>query len=172
MKKILFVAVFVSALNAGALFHKGALSLGLGLGSGSVNYSGLSLSATSDYLVFGVGADYFVLDDLSVGFGVTSWFGDDPTIVQLSLPVTYYIDTKSKIHPYIGTFYRYTDYIGDVKYMNGITYNVESSDAVGVRIGIAYRVGFGYAGVGYVSEKNLDSKHVSGYPEFRIGFIF
>jgi hypothetical protein len=103
-----------------------------------------------------------VLDDLSVGLGIHAWVGEDPTLVQYTIPVTYYINTKTKIHPYFGGFYRYSDYSG----------NYQSYSSVGAKAGVAYRVGSGYAGMGYVYEKNLENDVNSGYPEFILGIVF
>ena len=119
MKKIAVIMLTVSALCAGGLFSVGHKNFGFSIGSSS-GYG-------HTYTVVGVNANYFVTDDLSVGAGYTGWFGSDPKINELNLPVTYYIPLEGNYKPYVGLIYRhifidkpYRDY-----------------DAYGGRVGIA-----------------------------------
>ena len=173
MKKLLTV-LFLTAtlLQADILFHKGALALGVGAGSGSVTYDTTYESRTKNYFIFGIGADYFVIDNLSVGVSLWNWSGESPNIMQYTVPVTFYFDTGSKISPYTGVYYRYTDYMGSYTDRFGNSYSFESTHAFGMRVGFAYRVDFGYIGIGFAGEKNIDDGTTMSYPELSVGVVF
>jgi len=167
MKKIFVALTLLSSLAFANQFGAGNKAIGITLGSGSVSYSVGPFSTVENYYIFGVNADYFVAENLSIGLGYRGWFGGDPTINQGTIPVTYYVPTNSKFRPYLGALYRYT-YINDDLY--------ENYSSVGARIGMAILFQNGYAGFGWVQEYRLDadslSDNTSGYPEVVIGFSF
>lgn len=173
MKKAIaaFLLTF-SFLQGDVLFHKGDVALGVGLGSGSVTYDTPVENVTNDYFIFGVEVDYFFIDNLSAGMSVWHWSGDSPSVTQYTIPLTYYLDTGSRITPYGGVFYRYTDYSGSIKDRFGNSYDVDGKHSGGVRTGVAYSVSFGYLGLGVAAEKSDDSGDTSIYPEFSVGFVF
>ena len=173
MKKIIAASLItVSLVQADVLFHKGAVALGVGIGSGSVTYDTYYSTTTKNYFLFGVSADYFVRDNLSVGASVWSWSGASPSIMQYTLPVTYYFDTDTKVSPYGGVYYRLTDYIGTYEDVFGNSYTAQTTNSLGVRAGIAYKVSFGYVGAGLAAEKSLEDGSTSIYPELSVGFVF
>ncbi len=160
MKKILLCCVLsFTLLQAGSLFQQGNLSLGVNAGSGNVH-----VGVSKDYFVVGVRGDFFVYDNLSIGIGVSSWLGNDPTITEVSVPVTYYFHTNMRFYPYFGGFYRYSYYSGD--------YNDLSYSSVGGRAGISYSTGRGYAGIGIVTEYNIETGENRTDPEVFAGIMF
>jgi len=173
MKKFALAALFACSLTqADILFHKGSIALGVGVGSGSVTYDTNIGSTTKNYFLFGVSADYFVMDNFSIGASIWNWSGASPTIMQYTLPVTYYFKTESNISPYSGLYYRLTDYSGTYHDNFGNSYSVDATNALGIRAGIAYKVSFGYLGVGIAGEKSLHDGSTTTYPEFTVGFVF
>ncbi len=173
MKKTVIIFLFLGSLLYGdVLFKKSSVLVGVLLGSGSIEYSSTSSSTTQNYFIIGVSGDYFVYDDVSIGFGVQQWMGDSPTLTQYTLPLTYYHDLNRDIYPYMGVLYRFNDYHGVYKDLFGREYSAEDTSLVGARVGVAYRVHFGYFGLGLISEYDLKNSQSSTYPEFVIGFIF
>ena len=173
MKRIVLASLLGATLvHSEVLFHKGDISLGIGVGNGSVSYEVPSGDITNDYFIFGVGADYFFMDNISVGVSLWHWSGDSPSVTQYTLPFTYYLDTGSRLSPYAGVFYRYTNYSGSLEDRYGIRYSVDATHSAGVRAGVAYSVSFGYLGIGIVAEKSSDGGETSTYPEMSIGFVF
>ncbi len=172
MKKILIILVLLSSLTFANQFGEGNKAIGITLGSGSVtlnetNHFGTIIKTNvEDYYILGVNAEFFVLENLSVGLGLRSWFGGDPTLYQGTIPVTYYIPTNSRFRPYLGAFYRYTYVSGDY----------ENYSSAGGRAGLAITYQSGYIGLGWVQEYYLDGDSLndstSGYPEMIIGFSF
>jgi len=113
MKKFIASLLFtVSLVQADVLFHKGNVGLSVGIGSGSVTYDTTYDNTTKNYFIFGLGVDYFVMDNFSVGVNIWNWSGESPNIMQYTLPTTFYFETQSRISPYTGVYYRYTDYMG------------------------------------------------------------
>ena len=173
MKKFAVSALLSASLLSGdILFHSGAVALGLGVGGGSVSYLTSHGSDSQNYFIIGFGADYFVIDNLSVGLSALGWLGSSPTIMQYTIPVVYYFDTNSRFSPYGGVFYRYTDYLGSYEDRYGNSYSPASYSASGFKVGVVYKVHFGYMGMGVVTEKNFDTQETSTYPEFTMGFVF
>ncbi len=166
MKKIAIALLLMASLLQADTFESGTASLGITGGSGSVSYSGTNFGYIENYYILGVNADYFIVDNLSVGFGYRLWFNGSPTIHQATVPVTYYVPTGSKFRPYLGAFYRYT-------YFDG---NVDDYNSAGGRLGLAILFDQGYMGFGWVQEYRLDANNLSddtsGYPEVTIGFSF
>ena len=165
MKKIFVALAVLSSLAFANQFGAGNKAIGVTVGSGSVSYSKGPFSSVENYYIVGVGGDYFVFENLSLGLGYRGWFGGTPTIHQGTIPVTYYIPTNSRFRPYVGAFYRYTYFNNDV----------ESYSSAGGRAGLAITFQNGYAGFGWAQEYRLDStleNDTSGYPEVIIGFSF
>ena len=137
---------------------KGDKQIGVTLGAGS-GYG-------SNYTIFGVGGYYFPIDGLSVGLGYRGWFGSDPGINELTVPVTYYIPLHQKFRPYAGVLYRRTF----------IDSPFEDYNTFGARVGVAMTLSpNSYISVGWVQEYydtcNTDDCS-NGYPEFAVGFSF
>ena len=162
MKNVIATLLLSLSLYGGS-FSAGTVGLGLSVGSGSVSYG---FHGTRNYVIAGVGADYFVIDGLAIGAGYRGWFGAAPTINQATIPITYYIPTGKSFRPYGGAFYRYTTFSDDTN----------SYSSAGVRIGGAMMFTGGYVGFGWVQEYYLDASdqgnNSSGYPEVVVGFSF
>lgn len=159
MKKLtLLPALLAISLHAEGMFSVGHKNFGFHVGS--------SNSYGNDYTVAGINANYFVTDNLSVGAGYSGWFGDDPKINELSIPVTYYITTQSSYTPYVGAIYRHT--FIDEPYED---YNV-----YGGRIGVAIQTGSNaFMTIGWVQEyfdSTSGEDDSRGYPEISVGFSF
>ena len=105
------------------------------------------------YFVIGGGVSYFVMDGLNVGLQLEAWTGGDPSIVKYTASTNYVFYQSSRILPYVGAFYRYTD-----------VENRDSLDSVGGRAGAYMKIGGnGYAGFGAVYESYLDcNPRISG----------
>jgi len=163
IKKVLLGLALVSSLVHADFFVKGNTSVGVVLGSGSVSYGPRH---TENYTIFGVNADYFVIDGLSVGLGYRGWFGGSPTKNQLTVPVTYYLPISEKFRPYAGVFVRETFVSGDY----------DNYESYGMRGGVTMTISRNsYIGVGVVQEYysidgNNDSSTTS--PEFILAFSF
>ena len=80
MKKIAISILLTGAVYAGGLF--------------SVGHKNISITAGSDtaygnsYTVMGIDLHYFVVDNISIGISYQSWLGDEPSINQVTLPIT------------------------------------------------------------------------------------
>ena len=164
--KFLWTLVLSATFLSAVPFESGSASLGVTVGSGSVGYSKGRVTRVENYYIAGISGDYFIYDNLSLGLGYRGWFGGSPTIHQLTAPVNYYIPTDTKYRPYVGAFYRYT-------YFDG---NVENYNSLGARAGLAILFKNGYVGFGWVHEYRLDANELtdnhSGYPEVMVGFSF
>ena len=161
MKKLIFTTLFVANLLYGeglsTLFSHGQKNFGFSVGSSS--------SFGNDYTVIGASFSYFVQDNLSLGVGYQGYFGDDPKINDLSLPVTYYYPLNEQYHPYIGAIYRHT-FISD---------GYDDYDVYGGRVGVAMTMGGNsFASFGWVQEHRSHGEidEDDGYPEANIGFVF
>ena len=164
--KYLVLLIISLTLIAAKPFGEKTASIGVTVGSGSVAYSLDGVTEVQNYYIAGVSGDYFVIENLSIGLGYRGWFGGEPTIHQLTTPVTYYIPTGTQYRPYLGAFYRYT-------YFDG---SVEDYNSVGGRAGLAIMFRSGYVGFGWVHEYRLSADDLtdnqSGYPEVVVGFSF
>jgi len=155
MKKIILL-LFATTL----LMHaEGAFSLGH-------KYFSFNISQDNDYTVVGAQVNYYMVDNLSAGVGVTTWLGDKPSITSFTLPVTYYMPLESSIRPYVGLFARYTLVSGDY----------DNYSSFGGRAGLVLDVSpstYTYAGwvqVKHNGDNLIDSSE--GYPEFGFGISF
>lgn len=123
------------------------------------------------YVTVGVGAGYFILKGLELGLDTQLWLGHDPFIADLSPGVRYvFHQTKSKVMPYLGVFYRYM-IINDPK--------IDNISSLGGRGGIYYQISrSGYIGGGVAVETitGCDEKKYGScydiYPELAFAFSF
>lgn len=159
MKKIVLIFILVASILRADPFEKGGLSLWILTGSGSVTYKKVIVSDTQNYSLFGLNANYYIVDNISVGLGYTAWFGGTPSIEQFTIPVTYYAYISERFRPYIGVYTRQTLIDSDV---------YDDYTSVGGRVGIAYLYrAKAYLGIGWMQDSE-DSSH----PEFVISFSF
>jgi len=157
MKKIILLLSATTLL----MHAEGAFSLGH-------KHFSFNISQDNDYTVVGAHVNYYMVDNLSVGAGVTAWLGDKPSITSFTLPVTYYMPLESSIRPYAGLFASYTLVSGG---------NYDNYSSFGGRAGLVLDVSpnsYTYAGwvqVKHNGDNNLiDSSE--GYPEFGFGISF
>ncbi len=159
-----FLTVLIVTLGLGPLllyadpFSKGQKHISLSISS--------SNSYNTTYTVLGVKANYFIVDNLSMGVAYRGWFGGSPSLHELSIPLTYHAPLHPTYRPYAGGFYRhsfiespYSDY-----------------DVYGFRIGMSMQLSpNSYSSFGWVQEYY---RHASGdgssrgYPEISIGLSF
>ena len=145
-KAALTVLVFTALLvfqgtSAGAAgrdaFSAGSTRLSVIIGNG--------YAFDDTYLVFGVGAAYFVADGLEVGLDFESWTGGNPGITKVSPRLGYVFNTAGALKPYAGVFYRRTMIEG-----------YDDLNSVGGRAGVYLMSGKGvYVGAGVVYESYL-----------------
>ena len=159
MKKILFsLLLTVGLIKADMLFTAGHKNFGFSMGS--------STGFGNDYTVAGANFNYFIQDNLSVGVGYLGYFGDDPKINQITIPVTYYYPISITSYPYAGIFYKHTF----------ISNPYEDYDVYGVRVGMAVRIGpRSYISAGWVQEyTDIDTNEDEwdGHAEISMGFTF
>jgi len=147
-----------SSLLTADIFVQGNKNFGVSMGA--------SHSYENDYAVLGINASYFIADNLALGAEYRGWFGGNPTINELSIPLTYFIPVNPSTHPYLGGFYRrsfieapYNDY-----------------DTYGFRAGAAFSMNpHTFMSFGWVEEyynNRFGGTSSSGYPEFTLGFAF
>lgn len=104
MKKMLAVLLFLIVSLQASEFEQGSLGLGISLGVGSMEVG----NETQQYTLAGGNVDYFVMDDLSVGFRYLGWFGGTPSLNEVSLPVNYYYPYSKSFRPFGGMFVKQT----------------------------------------------------------------
>jgi hypothetical protein len=110
MQKKLFTKIVMSLIlstsiaSAEGMFSIGHKNFGFTIGQDS--------AYGNNYSVLSINAHYFLVDNLSLGASYALWLGDDPTINQLTVPITYYIPLSLPFSPYLGAFYSHT-FIGD-----------------------------------------------------------
>ncbi|OIP54976.1 MAG: hypothetical protein AUK54_05010 [Helicobacteraceae bacterium CG2_30_36_10] len=163
MKKLLLGLLLLGGVSHAELFQQGNVGMGIIVGNGS----SLTREGTQNYTIVGVSADYFIVDDLSVGLGYMGWFGGTPTLNQVTLPITYYIPLDEKFRPYLGAFMRET-YISE---------GYDDYESYGAKAGVA--ISFSkksYLGIGVVQEFYGSGKYgdesSSTYPEIIFAFSF
>jgi hypothetical protein len=157
MKKIVLALLITTALFS-ALFEQGSKNVGVTMGAGS-NYG-------SNYTILGVNASYFIVDNVMTGLEYRGWFGGDPMINELSVPVTYFIPLHKKFLPYIGGFFRRT-FVDSSQ--------VDSYNVYGARVGVSMVTsGNSYASFGWVQEYYDTSYGDSSdcYSEIAVGLSF
>ena len=158
MKQTLFTLLLsASTLYASGLFSVGHKNFGFSIGQDS--------AYNNNYTVIGLNANYFPVENLSVGFGYQTWLGSTPSINQITLPLTYHIPLEMMYTPYIGTFYSHT-FIEDP---------YQDYDSYGGKIGLTMQtsqssyISFGWVHEIYDDGINSESR---GYPEVSAGFSF
>jgi len=110
--------------------------------------SGYAFNET--YFVFGIGANYYLIDGLNVGLSLESWSGADPKMVKVTPSAQYVFYQIPKLKPYIGAFYRRT-------YVDGLP----DINSAGGRAGVYLEAGRNaYIGAGAVYETYLDCNKV------------
>lgn len=164
IKKILVLPVSLLALAntspavAAGAFSKGATTIGIVAGSGT--------AFRDDYIIFGVGAGYYLIDGLELGIDVQHWFGGDPAITKVSPQIKYVFAQPKVVKPYIGAFYR-TTYIE----------NLDNENSFGYRAGAYFSGNNGvYIGGGIVYEEYQDCAAFvecsNTYPEILVSVSF
>jgi hypothetical protein len=157
MTKIVMGVLLTSTMYAGGIF--------------SVGHKNISITAGTDtaygntYTVMGIDAHYFLVDNISVGISYQTWLGDDPSINQITMPITYHIPLDIGFSPYVGGFYSRT--------MIGEDYN--DYDSYGGRVGITMQTSpSAYISFGWVHEVTENGENVSSrsYPEVSAGISF
>ena len=153
---LLFVFILSSNSYADGMFSVGHKNFSFNVGSGS--------AYGNRYTILGVNVNYFVKDNLSLGAGYTGWFGDDPKINKVSIPITYYLPLGDTIKPYLGGVYRHTFISSQNDY-----------NSYGARVGVAIANGGSFLRVGWVHEYHDDGdddNKAEGYPEISGGYSF
>ena len=165
IKKLIVVLLLLSAILNAELFKQSNLGVGLIVGGGSVT---TTKDGTQNYTIVGLNADYFVIDNLSVGIGYMSWFGSSPSLNQLTIPVTYYVPMNKKVRPYAGVFLRETF----------VSSGYKDYESYGGKVGAAMRLSpTSYVGVGLMAERYSSCSAwqedcSSVYPEVIFAFSF
>ena len=162
-KRIFLSLVFISSLSYAEMFKESDLGIGLAIGSGSITIA----QETQTYALLGLSAEYFVVDNFSVGLGILSWIGETPTLHQFTLPVNYYIPISGKFRPYAGAFLRETL----------VSEGFDNYSSYGAKLGVAYTLSKkAYIAFALVNEQyednNLYSQTSSSYPEITFAFSF
>jgi len=165
---LLSVSHVVTAASVGTggintAFSKNATSVGVVVGSGS--------AFNDDYIIMGVGANYYLAKGLELGIDVQHWFSGDPSITKVSPKITYVFTQPKVFKPYLGVFYRRTFY-GDY---NGRS--IDDQNSYGYRAGAYFssdnRV---YIGGGVVYEEYTDCNPAydcsTTYPEIIVTVSF
>ncbi len=159
IKKVLLVLAIVSSVVYADFFEKGKTSVGVVVGNSSTAYD--------NYVIAGVSADYFVIDNLSLGLGYRGWFGGTHNRNQITVPVTYYIPLSEKFRPYAGAFVRQTFVSSSI---------VDDYESYGMRGGLTMALSRNsYIGVGVIQEyysNGIFEDSSSTYPEFIFAFSF
>ena len=124
-------------------FSKNSTSLAFVVGSGS--------AFNDNYTVLGLGVGYYVANGLELGIDLQHWISGEPTITKISPQVRYVFTRPQVIKPYVGAFYRRTQF-GDY---NGI--ELDDRDSFGYRAGAYFSAQNGvYIGGGVVYEEFKD----------------
>ena len=159
MKKIiLIITILITNILAESVFSVGNKNFGFTLGS-STNFN-------NTYTVAGVNVNYFIADNLSVGTDYKGYFGADPKIQQITVPVTYHLPLENTTYkPYLGAFFNHTFLEEPFK-----DYNI-----YGGRAGFSIQTSINsFMSLGWVQEfrNSGDDIENQGYPEISAGFSF
>jgi len=160
-KTLLALLLSATAIQAGGIFSIGHKNFGVNIGQQN--------AYGNDYTVIGVNANYFLIDNLSMGVSYQTWLGDDPSINQITIPLTYHIPVEMAYRPFVGTFYSHT-FMGDDGSLNYRDY-----DSYGGRIGVTMQTSSSaYVSFGWVEEWYDDGINQSnrGYPQISGGISF
>jgi len=152
------VAASAGTGGLGAAFSKGATNISIVAGSGR--------AFQDDYIIFGVGAGYYVVNGLELGIDVQHWFSGDPSITKVSPQIRYVLTQSKAIKPYVGAFYRRT-----------FIDNLDDQNSFGYRAGAYFSGNNGvYIGGGIVYEEYQDCSQFidcsTTYPEILISVSF
>ena len=161
MKKIAISIILTSTIYAGGIFSVGHKNIGI--------VAGTDTAYGNNYTVIGLNAHYFVMDNLSMGISYQTWLGNDPSINQITVPITYHIPVDMAFRPFVGGFYSRTILGEDGEY----DYNDYNS--YGGRAGITMQTSpSSYVSFGWVQEFTENGEDVSsrGYPEVSAGISF
>jgi outer membrane protein W len=166
MKKFLLIVLLLlptftsRATFAGDFFAQGSSQFSLLAGSGT--------AYNNDYLILGVGVNYYLIDGLGVGLSYENWSGNSPSINQTSPSIQYVFSQGYSIRPYIGAFYR-----------NTAIANQSSINSEGARAGVYFTAGSNSViGIGLVYESYLNCQPTvfggcsETYPEIALLFGF
>ncbi len=158
MKKTILMLLATSTIYAGGAFSVGTKNVRV--------IAGTDNSFGNSYTVLGVNANYFVVDNLSVGATYQTYLGGTPSINQITIPVTYHLALEGMpFVPYLGAFYSKTF----------IEAPYDDYDIYGGRIGASMMTSNNsYISVGWVQEIDSSSNSISkrGYPEISGGISF
>lgn len=141
-------------------FDRHRVRVSLALGGGSFGGSG--------YFAIGLGAGYYVISGLEVGFDVSQWFGSDPNVTQISPQLRYVFYQLLRyvpIAPYLGAFYRHW-FLWD---------GFPDYDTLGGRAGAILSLGGrAYVGLGVAYERILNdcTSCDNVYPELSVAVAF
>jgi len=162
MKKItLLLLLSASIIHAAGMFTIGHKNFGFHISQDN--------AYGNNYTVIGASVNYFLLDNLSTGIAYQAWLGDNPSINQITVPITYHIPLDSIYRPYIGTFYSHT-FMGD----NG-TQKYTDYESYGGSIGLTMQTSSNsYVSFGWIQEIYDDgvNSQSRGYPQVSGGFSF
>jgi hypothetical protein len=144
-----------------SLFSQGRTYFSAVAGYGSFN--------NNDYGILGLGAGYYVVNNLEAGLEGDAWIGSLPHLYQISPSLTYVLPEPWTWKPYLGAFYRRTVYDHDLTPL----------DSAGGRAGLIYLLSprsYLSAGVAYEGYIHCDSDVYSScsevYPEIGVAFSF
>jgi hypothetical protein len=155
-----FLGIFTQAAKAAGPFEQGNVQGSVAVGSGT--------AFSQNYLILGIGAGYYVLDGLMLGARVDGWFGNSPSIYQVTPEARYVFNASPKVKPYVGAYYSRTFYEG-----------LPDLNALGARAGAYAPLGdrvFLGAGIAYEQVQDCNKavyKDCSRtYPELSLMFAF
>jgi len=158
MKKTILMILATSTIYAGGAFSIGSKHISITAGTDN--------SFGNNYTILGVNANYFVMDNLSLGASYQAYLGGTPSINQITIPVTYYVPLASlPFSPYLGAFYTKT-FIEDP---------FDDYNIYGGRVGVSMQTSnSSYMSFGWVQEFDTSSKSIKkrGYPEVSAGISF
>lgn len=160
-KTALSLLVAASVSHASGMFSVGHKNFGFHIGQDN--------AYGNNYTVIGVNVSYFLIDNLSTGLGYQTWLGEDPSINQVTLPLTYHVPIEGMLRPYVGAFYSHT-FMGEDKH-----YEYNDYDSYGGRVGVTMQTSpNSYVSFGWVQEVYDDGvdKESRGYPQVSAGFSF
>ena len=161
MKKIAISILLTGAIYAGGIFSVGGKNIGV--------TAGTDTAYGNNYTVMGVNVHYFVVDNISMGISYQVWLGNDPSINQITMPITYHIPLDIGFRPYIGGFYSHT-MIGEDD-----NYDYDDYNSYGGRAGITMQTSSSaYMSLGWVYEITENGANISSrsYPEVSASISF
>ena len=171
MKKTLAAAATAAACACAGPAIAQSVGVAGGFSKGRTHVAvtaGTGYAFDESYLVLGLGANYYVVDGLSVGLALEWWTGSDPKLTKITPSVQYVFYQVQHVKPYVGAFYRRTKVEG-----------LDDLDSAGARAGVYIQAGRNaYIGLGGVYESYLDCSETtyrkcdSTYAEISLTFAF